>query len=606
MLNVKDLGVVGDGLTDDTAAINAADSYASSINETLFFPASTYLASALTNSVPWSGDGDRSVILRLPSSPTGVLLSSSGDLCLSDIVLDGNKANNTTGSNNITGNCSSVKMSRVIVRNAKSNAGWGAGAILKNSDGDSFIEGCSFYGNEFTGLSINKTYGIRVEGNKSYDNGGDGIELNNLDPTFMMKVNGFKVIGNHSRGNSRNGFVIGNFVGNNNMVSPVYDHSNIEANTAIISNNIAESNDWYGFAISGYELNVHGNVARNNALTQPTFAGFVFSGLNSKLTGNISSRNAGCGIDMGGAVNCLVSGNTVLENASTGINSEGNQFCKISGNHIGMNGASSGIQILVERYGAADALNGFAATAKGIDVSDNYIIIDSSREGIRFDSNPSQCSAERNTFQLTNPPSDISRCIRAFGASVLIRENTTLNRNYELVTMAGGSFNIPDVLDFAISNSATTISSLQTVSQALVGYGIAYITLTNGGSGYTSQPSVSFSGGGGSGSSAYTIINKSGSVTGIRVTSFGSGYTSAPTVTISGGGGSGATGVAQFRLPPVSSREITIMAATAQTVSASGWWPVIQPSNANIPIPAGGMITIIGYYDRWNLKSKNW
>lgn len=66
------------------------------------------------------------------------------------------------------------------------------------------------------------------------------------------------------------------------------------------------------------------------------------------------------------------------------------------------------------------------------------------------------------------------------------------------------------------------------------------IAVTAGGSGYTSAPTVTISGGGGSGALATATVS-GGAVTKISVLYKGFGYTSAPTVTISGGGGSGAT-----------------------------------------------------------------
>ena len=53
---------------------------------------------------------------------------------------------------------------------------------------------------------------------------------------------------------------------------------------------------------------------------------------------------------------------------------------------------------------------------------------------------------------------------------------------------------------------------------------------------YTSPPTLSFSGGGGSGAAATAVIG----VSTVAVSAGGSGYTSAPTVTVTGGGGSGA------------------------------------------------------------------
>ena len=96
--------------------------------------------------------------------------------------------------------------------------------------------------------------------------------------------------------------------------------------------------------------------------------------------------------------------------------------------------------------------------------------------------------------------------------------------------------------------------------------GIAKITVTKGGSGYTSAPTVTISGGGGSGAIATAVVT-GGVVTAINLKMDstltvpssvysspssttgapffeGKGYTSVPTVIISGGGGTGATAIA--------------------------------------------------------------
>ena len=69
------------------------------------------------------------------------------------------------------------------------------------------------------------------------------------------------------------------------------------------------------------------------------------------------------------------------------------------------------------------------------------------------------------------------------------------------------------------------------------------ITVTNGGSNYTSAPSVSITGGGGTGAEATASI-ANGAVTAITLTNNGYNFTSAPTVSISGGGGSSAAATA--------------------------------------------------------------
>jgi len=80
---------------------------------------------------------------------------------------------------------------------------------------------------------------------------------------------------------------------------------------------------------------------------------------------------------------------------------------------------------------------------------------------------------------------------------------------------------------------------------AIIGKKIAHITLTNKGSSYTSPPTVTITGGGGSGATATAKI-LGGKVSSFHITNHGSGYTSLPTVTITGGGGSGATATAKL------------------------------------------------------------
>ena len=84
---------------------------------------------------------------------------------------------------------------------------------------------------------------------------------------------------------------------------------------------------------------------------------------------------------------------------------------------------------------------------------------------------------------------------------------------------------------------------------------ISEITVTEGGSGYTTSPLVSIVGGNGSGAAATAIITK-GEVSRILINTGGTGYTSQPSITIVGGGGTGAQGTASVR-GPIRSIDVT-------------------------------------------------
>lgn len=68
---------------------------------------------------------------------------------------------------------------------------------------------------------------------------------------------------------------------------------------------------------------------------------------------------------------------------------------------------------------------------------------------------------------------------------------------------------------------------------------VSGVAILNGGTGYTGTPTITFSGGGGSGVAA-TLTASGGAVNTITFTNFGSGYTSTPSYVISGTG-TGAT-----------------------------------------------------------------
>lgn len=78
---------------------------------------------------------------------------------------------------------------------------------------------------------------------------------------------------------------------------------------------------------------------------------------------------------------------------------------------------------------------------------------------------------------------------------------------------------------------------------------VTAVTVTNQGSGYTSVPTVAFTGGGGTGATAVAVLGTGADATkvvSVTVTNPGSGYTSAPTVAFSGGGGTLAAATASF------------------------------------------------------------
>lgn len=113
-----------------------------------------------------------------------------------------------------------------------------------------------------------------------------------------------------------------------------------------------------------------------------------------------------------------------------------------------------------------------------------------------------------------------------------------------IVTNAGTSYTSVPQVTIGAPDLANGVQA--TASAAISGGAIIYITVVEPGSGYTTNPAVTITGGGGSSGAANAVIS-TGRVSSITLTNAGTGYTSPPTVTFSGGGGgSGANAVAEL------------------------------------------------------------
>jgi hypothetical protein len=84
---------------------------------------------------------------------------------------------------------------------------------------------------------------------------------------------------------------------------------------------------------------------------------------------------------------------------------------------------------------------------------------------------------------------------------------------------------------------------------------VDFITVSTAGSGYTSAPLVTITGGAGRGATAAAVIDSTGAVTSIKVTNGGGGYTTAPTVTIAPAPTGGTSAVATATLGSLESKD---------------------------------------------------
>lgn len=126
--------------------------------------------------------------------------------------------------------------------------------------------------------------------------------------------------------------------------------------------------------------------------------------------------------------------------------------------------------------------------------------------------------------------------------------------------------------------TAAAITAVNQVRQRGWSTGIKTITVNNGGTGYTTAPTVNFVGGGGTGGAAATATVAGGKVTAITLVRDATGikfnqdgdYTSAPSITFTGGGGTGATATATINFKTDANLK------PAQTASKASFLALIQ------------------------------
>lgn len=118
----------------------------------------------------------------------------------------------------------------------------------------------------------------------------------------------------------------------------------------------------------------------------------------------------------------------------------------------------------------------------------------------------------------------------------------------------------------ALKNPAVSALTISTGTTQTV----VYCHVTAGGTGYTSAPTVGFTGGAGTGAAATAVLTD-GVVTSITITNAGTGYTSAPTIGFTGGAGTGAAATAYVGAVPALTTDYTLDAdfGTIYPVSTS-------------------------------------
>ena len=323
IVNAKDYGALGDGQTDDTAAIQSAVNAVSQNGGTVFVPAGTYIVSKsilLSDRIIFTGAGMGTTILKLADHNNqrmvGLVRTPFGRgthyVSVRDLTLDGNRDKQTP------------------IEQVGFYCGVIPGQPISDYDISCLrVEAHHFHGYGFDPHEV--VTRLTISDCISHDNGLDGFTLDGVENCFVKGCfaynndrHGFNLVTtsrlcilsqNIAYENKGNGFTIQN-----------------GSHSIQLMNNLARSNAGDGF----YTIDVDDNVLFNNDSLQNQQNGIrVRDGKRVSIVGNLVRENSQKQDDgfseiiiddteNGGSADCLVASNTILSHgnvrAQYGIN----------------------------------------------------------------------------------------------------------------------------------------------------------------------------------------------------------------------------------------------------------------------------------------------
>ena len=331
--NVKSYNAKGDGSTDDTTAISNALNSLSSTGGTLFFPPGTYITGnqTLLPNVHIVGAGLGNTTLKLKagantdllSAQTGSInLSASGgsgsngtllSFSIRDLTLDGNKANQTSG----TSYPLRFYGYNFILRDLQILNGYTGGCLIDwngssfigepSDEMESLIDNCKFHGNNGIGLQIGGPHDLRIQNLVSFNNSSHQYH-------FAPNLSGLQALNCHGylSANTTNVATYLIEAGGGNYMNCVAEGS-YYTNVVILGNDVTWIGGWI-FGTAAEDTNERGIQFGQNSGQTP-FPGQVNQ--SAGLTTSVGS--AGCNIHtkivncLGGSLNFVNEGSNFIE-----------------------------------------------------------------------------------------------------------------------------------------------------------------------------------------------------------------------------------------------------------------------------------------------------
>lgn len=577
---------------DDCAS--SAANRAKAVGAVLYFPAGTYPLSAWSPPCPLQivGDGEGKTVLQRPAETSkGTVISSSncGALDIRELTLDGNKANNSTvGYTIVLDGDWNVTLTNVEIRNSK---GAGSALSLRSTRDDSEntrtrLSSLYLHDNDGNGIYIQfHAWNWVIRDSVIRNNGGIGVSvIDYVFPPTSEQFSGCSVVNNDVSYNAGSGISLTSDITGGVASRPSNGLSATVQNCEILGNKVNYNRNYGIIMAGGYRIRIGSNAVAHNG----TGRSAEVAGINSALCrecdihGNTSEYNDYYGIDSGGAVDSTVHDNVITNNGNATVNSGNGINCgacrsvDISNNLIGSNGwANGGAQIHITTYDSGIA--GLPLSAQNISVRGNRLICANSNEvGVQVLSDPPDTTIEDNWAQ---------GCTLLNGY-VLHVTTPKVHGNRQDNWVNGISFT-PTRADVVYPDAVENITLLPVPGNEIkalrpyfysTNYQTVYaVVVTAGGSGYSSSPNITFTGGGCRREPAGRVFqDNSGHVVGVNLTAYGAGCSAAPSAVITDSSGSGARATAYvLNALPINGRELKVQSAPGLTLRE-------DPKNLNL------------------------
>jgi hypothetical protein len=485
-ISVEDFGATGNGITDDSAAFQAAVAAGLPIR---LGPKSYIVNGALslasTTCVTLIGVPGKTTVRRLSQGSGNSWITLSASLVhVEGIIFDANTS--LTGSANgitVTATCVRSTFERCAFTNAVS----GDGLVFSTSDpvfARHAVIDCEAYGNS-NGIACLAADGLTVSAWHLHDNKVAGLYVDYVDPSHVIKTRLTTIVGNQCW-NNEIGIVVGDYT--TAYASPAaITNETADAAICIVASNSCHDNTEYGIVSQGYNILVHGNIVYNNGGSNLNNGGILANSWASAITNNIVTNHLGFGIDAGAANFTMLSGNLVTT-SRIGINAGGAREPRITGNSI----ANSSYYAIVI-YNNETTAGGAPIGVPSVDVSitENMIDMPLGGGGVLLIDGPQNVQVARNNF-ITAAGGDISLCLLPQTNNATI-EGNLLNGSSTLFyanpyVPTGGLFSgvnsliFPDIIDgVSIESNTGPVQSIRSLNANNYHEYVTFIALTAGG-----------------------------------------------------------------------------------------------------------------------------